>query len=381
MEGTPLFMKTTRVMTMLLLLSPISSVAQVADKPPTPFPAQLEMRVAFAPTGVPSGERAYLFYELYLTNFRSTAVTVQRIEVLDASAPDGSPLSAIEGAQLDKILQSVGGSAGAVQIAGGATTIAYIGLSLPLTARMPEKLVHRVVLAGAEARGAEIGTRTTELKILGAPLGGSHWLAADGPGNEPDNHHRRGVFVMNGRPSISRRFATDWKGDEGTATAGDPKDRASYYAYGKKVLAVADARVVAATDDIPENIPGHGKDFRPAVPITMDTLSGNTVVLDLGDGQYAHYLHLQTGSLRVRSGDRVRRGQIIGLVGCSGDAREPHLHFEVTNSSKAVAGEGLPFVFAAYRAQTGSDPGPRRRSMPLNNEVVDFGGSASASTK
>jgi murein DD-endopeptidase MepM/ murein hydrolase activator NlpD len=186
---------------------------------------------------------------------------------------------------------------------------------------------------------------------------------------------------MNGRPSISRRFATDWKGDEGTATAGDPKDRASYYAYGKKVLAVADARVVAATDDIPENIPGHGKDFRPAVPITMDTLSGNTVVLDLGDGQYAHYLHLQTGSLRVRSGDRVRRGQIIGLVGCSGDAREPHLHFEVTNSSKAVAGEGLPFVFAAYRAQTGSDPGPRRRSMPLNNEVVDFGGSASASTK
>jgi hypothetical protein len=54
--------------------------------------------------------------------------------------------------------------------------------------------------------------------------------------------------------------------------SGDARDVRSYYSYGKAVLAVADGRVVTARDGLPNNIPGHGESFHPAVPITFDTV-------------------------------------------------------------------------------------------------------------
>lgn len=128
------------------------------------------------------------------------------------------------------------------------------------------------------------------------------------------------------------------------------RDVRSYYSYGKPVLAVADGRVAAASDGLPENVPGHGDTFHPAVPITLETVAGNTITLDLGGGQFAYYLHLQPGSLRVKAGDRVRRGQMLARIGASGDAREPHLHFAVTTSSKLLAGEGVPYLIDRYRS-------------------------------
>src|SRR5262249_54081917 len=113
----------------------------------------------------------------------------------------------------------------------------------------------------------------------------------------------------------------------------------------------------------------------PAVPITFDTVAGNTIVLDLGDGQFAHYMHLQPGSLLVKAGDRVRRGQVLARIGASGDAREPHLHFEVTTSSKLLVGEGLPYLIDRYRSM-GTNGGPIElhiHELPLNKNVVVFG--------
>ncbi len=141
------------------------------------------------------------------------------------------------------------------------------------------------------------------------------------------------------------------------------------------MLAVADGRVVAARDGLPDNIPGHGESFHPAVPITLETVAGNTITLDLGGGQFAYYMHLQPGSLRVMAGDRVRRGQEVARIGASGDAREPHLHFEVTTSSKLLAGEGVPYLIDRYRCKSASD-GPtelRIHELPLNKSVVVFG--------
>jgi len=152
----------------------------------------------------------------------------------------------------------------------------------------------------------------------------------------------------------SRRYAIDWKQiRDGASFSGDAKDVHSYYAYGKTVLAVADGRVVTSRDGLPDNIPGHGEEFHPAVPITFETSGGNTITLDLGGDQFAHYNHLQPGSLSVKAGDRVRRGQVLARVGDSGDSREPHLHFEVTTSSKT--GEGVPYLIDRYRCRSASD--------------------------
>jgi len=237
-----------------------------------------------------------------------------------------------------------------------------------------------VITAESSAEGAVIATHYTALRVLGPPLEGSNWLAADGPGNEPDNHHRRGIVIVDGRPVISRRYAIDWKQIErGLSFSGDARDARSYYAYGKAVLAVADGRVVTATDGLPDNIPGHNEAFHPAIPITLETVAGNTITIDLAGGQFAYYMHLKPGSLRVKAGERVRRGQVLAAVGCSGDAREPHLHFEVTDSLKPLAGEGLPYLIDGY-SSTSMSGGPtevRRRELPLDGSVVGFMGERS----
>jgi hypothetical protein len=70
---------------------------------------------------------------------------------------------------------------------------------------------------------------------------------------------------------------------------------------------------VTARDGLPDNVPGQ-EEFSPAVPLTPDTIGGNTIALALGKGQFAYYLHLLPGSLRVKAGDRVKRGQVLALI-------------------------------------------------------------------
>ena len=55
---------------------------------------------------------------------------------------------------------------------------------------------------------------------------------------------------------------------------------------------------------------------------------GNWVQLDDGDGSYTYYLHLRANSMTVQIGDAVQTGQVLGLVGSSGYATFPHVHFE-----------------------------------------------------
>jgi hypothetical protein len=344
---------------------------------PSPWPLQLEMRVSFEPTAFPSAGRRYLAYELYLTNFTSDPLTLRRIEVLDADASDAAPVAAFEGERLDALLQSLGvqtPAGGNRALAAGGSVIAFLWLALDRGAHVPNRLRHRVLTADSAAEGAVIGTHYTELKVLGSPVQGENWLASDGPSNDQDNHHRRGIFVFDGHAAISRRYAIDWSQVEnGVSYSGDAGDNRSYHAYAKPVVAVADGTVVTAKDGLPDNVPRHNDQFSPAVPITPDTLGGNTITLDIRNGQFAYYLHLQPGSLRVKAGDRVKRGQVLALIGASGDAREPHLHFQITDSPKMLAGEGLPYLIDGYRVKSGNVWETRTRELPLRDMLIDFG--------
>jgi hypothetical protein len=345
------------------------------------WPLQLEMRVPFEPTAFPSGPRFYAMYELHLTNFGTTPLSLSSIVVLNADAGVAQPIATFEAEQLEAMLQPLGGKTLSgpkerLVIADGQSAIAFMSVAFDRSSRIPDRLLHHVSTVDSAAEGAIIATHHTELHVLGSPVEGANWLAADGPSNDQDNHHRRGVVILDGRAVDSRRYAIDWKQiRDGASFSGDPRDVRSYYSYGKTVLAVADGRVVTARDGLPDNIPGHGESFHPAVPIALETVAGNTITLDLGGSQFAYYMHLQPGSLRVKAGDRVRRGQVVARIGASGDAREPHLHFEVTTSSKLLAGEGVPYVIERYRCKGASD-GPmelRIHELPLDNSVVVFG--------
>jgi murein DD-endopeptidase MepM/ murein hydrolase activator NlpD len=364
--------------TPLLLAALMSPLCALADN--WGIPPQIELRVPFDPSAYPSGGRTYLTYELYMTNFSSDPIDLRRIEVLDAGVPAGKPLAAFEGEQIDALIQKVGQSSADASrrlVNSGATVIVFMQIDFDSRGRLPEKLRHRVLTAGDPIEGAVATPNRTEIKVLVPPVRGTHWHAYDGPSNDRENHHRRGGLVLEGRRSISSRYATDWFLTDGKIYKwhrGDAHDKNSYYSYGQSVFAVGNGTIVAARDGMPDNYPGPVEDFRRAVPLTFETAFGNMVVLDLGGGQFAHYGHLQPGSVRVKIGDRVRSGDVLARIGVSGDPNVPHLHFEVTTSAKSLAGEGVPYVIDQFRVKTPDGAWQTRmRELPTRNMLVAFG--------
>ena len=171
---------------------------------------------------------------------------------------------------------------------------------------------------------------------------------------------------------ISQRFAIDWIRitPDGKISNGDEKENRSYLAYGEEVLAVADGVVSSIHDGMPENIPGPTS---RAVPMTVLNTGGNFVNLNLGGGRFAHYAHLQPGSIRVKPGDRIRRGQVLGLVGNSGNSAAPHLHFHVGDADSGLASEGLPYMIDTFEVLNAKGEWERRRDeLPLQRVIVRF---------
>lgn len=307
-------------------------------------PLQLQMRTPLEPTVLPGGGRNYLVYELHLQNFSADAMTLRGIQVLDADKANAAPIADIKEAQLEAHLRTVtigDNEATRRTLGNGQGAVAFLCLAFDSKTQVPARLRHRVLLDGAAAYGPVIGTRATPLPVLGGPVAGTNWS----PDNSPSlhSHHRMGLWVVDGTAQIARRYAIDWKkyGADGKPWTGDQRDVRSYHAYGEKTVAVADGTVVVAQDGYPDNIPRTPAGFEPAVPVTMESVAGNRVVIDLGGGQFAYYAHLKPGSVRVKAGQRVRRGQVVGAVGNSGDARQPHLHFQLTNSADIMASEEI----------------------------------------
>ncbi len=63
---------------------------------------------------------------------------------------------------------------------------------------------------------------------------------------------------------------------------------------------------------------------------------GNGLVVDHGGGWETQYCHLRRGSLVVRAGDRVKRGQPLGRVGLSGQTEFPHVHLSVRHGGAVL---------------------------------------------
>ena len=325
-----------------------------------------------------------------MNNLSPYSWTVQTIETM---SDKGAILLNVSGTGLDGVLFHPAISPGkqgepAAGIAPGESVVAFLWIDLPAGAPIPARLQHKFTLQkpGEENNyfiDAPATAVSTQLPEIVSPLRGKNWVAANGPANT--SAHRRALIVIDGTPHVAQRYAIDWVqiGADNQTYTGDPKDNRSYHCFGVEAHAIADAVVVEVKDGIPENTPGANS---RAVPITLETVAGNHVNLDLGGGVYAMYAHLQPGSIRVKVGDKVTPGQVIGLVGNTGNSTEPHLHFQLMNQNSPLASDGIPYTFPSYKlaATMSGDtekapkvnrlPAPEARhgEIPMENEVVDF---------
>jgi murein DD-endopeptidase len=108
---------------------------------------------------------------------------------------------------------------------------------------------------------------------------------------------------------------------------------------------VTDSTVAATRNGIAEQ--STVVEGEPRAP--LEFASGNYIALDLGDGRYAFYEHLKPGSIRVNTGDHVRRGSVIGQLGYTGQSTGPHLHFHVSDHNSPLNAEGLPYGLQKFR--------------------------------
>jgi hypothetical protein len=365
----------------------------IASSPaPARMGALVEFQVPFVPPPAATTAGQRLVYEIHLTNFDSRPLELSRVEIL--SAKGGPPVASYSGEMLAGKMVHVGRPVEAGQkrvVAPGQRVVVYIDLVRGGHQSFVGELRHRLVFrperegdAELVVEGAAINIPAGAPLVLGPPVRGSGWVAFNGPSET--SVHRRSLLPVNGRARNAQRFAIDWiqLGPDGKPTKGDPARNDNWHGYGAEVLAVADATVAAVKDGIPQNTP-----LTPerAVPITLDTIGGNHVLLNLGGGRYGFYAHLQPGSLRVKPGDRVRRGQVLGLLGNSGNSDAPHLHFHVGNAPSPLDAEGIPYVLDRFdRLGTvesldqvmtdGWRPAAaaeaRREQIPLDKEVVAF---------
>jgi murein DD-endopeptidase MepM/ murein hydrolase activator NlpD len=132
---------------------------------------------------------------------------------------------------------------------------------------------------------------------------------------------------------------------------GDGTDLEDYYAYGMPVRAPTSGTVYAAHDGEPDESVGRRR---------VSRAMGNHIVLEVGPSEYLFVAHLQPGSVRVKPGERVSAGDVLGLVGNSGNSSEPHVHLHLQDTPRPYLAEGVPFFFYDYRVGTVE----RTRGMP-----------------
>ncbi len=234
----------------------------------------------------------------------------------------------------------------------GKQKILFVWLPFKSQASILSKLFHTLRFALLNSTGklisvkpAPILVNKTSPVVVASPIKGDLWVAGNAPSNT--SAHRRAGIVLNGNVYFAQRYAIDFIkiGSDGKTYHGDIHKNASYYCYNQPVLAVADGKVVSVTDNVPENVPNSNK---LAVPITLKTVGGNDVILDIGHGHYALYGHFIPGSIKVHAGEKVKKGQVLARLGNSGNSTEPHLHFQIMDQPSTLAANGLPYAFDSY---------------------------------
>jgi hypothetical protein len=336
------------------------------------------------PSVVPLRNRQVLVYELAITlPAGGVPFSIDRIDVLDGSraltSVDAATIAAamvVRGIDT-KVITPPPSTVGAGQAA-----VVFLMHDVPKEPKLLVNVTLRYTDGKTEVAVLDLPLLPVLPVVLGAPLRGGPWLAINGVSNT--SIHRRAVPPF---PNVyvPERYAIDYlMADEAGRIALPPGEKnEDHFAFGKDLLAVGDGTIHAVLDGLPDNPPGTG----PAV-VTRENIAGNMVTLALDGGAYVLYAHIKLGTVKVKLGARVKKGDVLGLLGNSGNSSAAHLHIHVSDRPDPLESEGVPFVFDSfsYVGKIGDVPGgsplevawteranePQKGLLPAEDEATSF---------
>lgn len=248
-----------------------------------------------------------------------------------------------------------------------------------------------IVLAVFHNSGPEQADRSDEMSdarkpiIVAFPLRGE-WLSPNTPGTKIPSH---------GTNRLGTRYAydfvqVDWK------RKGWPAYRVSlaqyllfgvplneYYCWGREVYAPCDGVVVRTEDGYKERERTNlFADTAYAYKIAhafdpkkddIQSVAGNYIIMKCGHRVYAALVHLQTGSVQVSAGQSVKKGEMVGRIGDTGNSYAPHMHFQLMDSNDISAAHGLPCAFEQYEVFQDGEWKKVTNGIPTDKDRIRFG--------
>ena len=330
-------------------------------------------------------------YELHVFNNIADNISLKKLQIRDGNgrniieAFDSLKLTTITGSWDDNNIAS-----DPCVVKRSAKAVIYLELPLKAAADVHE-LLHTLtysytdkdVVKVASITGAPTAVIKSERLKLGAPLKGNSWAAVYDPLWK--RGHRRVMFRFEGKPHIPARFAIDFikLDSSGHYASGDKDVISNWYSSGAEVLSVADGVVAAVRNDFPESLT-----LAAHQQYDSSKATGNYISIDIGNNAFAFYEHLKPNSIRVRAGQKVKKGEVIASLGFTGQSTGPHLHFHVANRNAPLDAEGIPYVFeeftlagfyndfSLFGKESWSVPVNGkiriRKELPGSNTVIDF---------
>ena len=372
-------------------------------------------------------DRVHLAYELLFNNVTPDPVRMHSLHVVDptqhGAAVGSYKVFAVDGNEITGLFRRFTLRPNEVTnkvndysnvLAPGQAAVVYIDLTFEEAERIPRVIAHQVTISRGTLQDAPISDEVEPPESVNAaeppitaiggcarvskmqavtvspPLRGTRWLNANGC-CAVIGPHRFVIIAASGTLRPPEHFAIDYLQLDalGTFYKDDPKLVGNWHGYGADILAVAPGIVVHVIDGLPDQIP-----LQPPVGINADTAPGNSVIVDIGHGRFAAYAHMIPGSVRVKVGQAVHRGQGLGRIGNSGSSSAPHLHFQIMNRPSFLDAVGLPFVFDRMELQgrlVGAtddvldqlfarlpvltdfkDAGSRAQQMPLTLDLMEY---------
>jgi Peptidase family M23 len=220
--------------------------------------------------------------------------------------------------------------------------------------------------------------------VVEFPLRGDGWVAVTSPADRIPSH---------GTDMLGQRYAFDFLRIDGRERQhwhragwlrmlllGVPTREC--YAWGAPVHAPFDGRVVRAVDGIEERARVHPlwelalvlKNALTFSAARLPAILGNHVIMRHND-LFAAFVHLAPGTVAVREGQDVERGEVIGRVGHTGNSTSPHLHFQLMDSADPMLATGIPCAFATYEVLHADTWVRVESGIPGKRDRIRFDGS------